>query len=61
VELNSEYEGMEPIEIKALEKEEVVSETVPTKEQIKEEVAETISDISNPHLLLLLKFLKLRM
>ncbi len=48
VELNSEYEGMEPIEIKALEKEEVVSETVPTKEQMKEEVVETISDNIQP-------------
>lgn len=48
VELNSEYEGMEPIEIKALEKEEVVSETVATEEQIKEAVPETIPDNSQP-------------
>ncbi len=48
VELNSEYEGMEPIEIKALEKEEVVPETVSSGEQIKEDVAETISDNIQP-------------
>jgi len=48
VELNSEYEGMEPIEIKALEKEDILPETVPSEEQIKEVVPETIPDNLQP-------------
>jgi hypothetical protein len=47
IELNSEYEGMEPIEVKSVEKE-VHPEATPSVQEIKEKITETTSENFKP-------------